>query len=360
MEKKKSKKKIVLIVMLCVLALLVGAWWAFSAGMYNDNVNKRFESYEPLMFHAEDFEGLQSTKYEFPSDKGQMLTGYLYSSGSNQHGIIVIAHGYGGGGHNSYMDCANYFAQHGYYVFAYDATGNDESEGDGVGGFPQGVVDLDYAISFVEESGHFPNLPIGLFGHSWGGYSVCSVLTFHPEVKAVIACSGCNRSADLFESGGKAEAGDVIYTMMPFVKIHEWMNYGKYAANTAMDGFEASEAAVMVVHSSDDRVVPIGYGYELYYDRYKDDPRFTFVLFEDKGHDDLFIDRDNTYKAEFNSGFDQWLKTLAYDYEAEENKERFIADKAGYINTHLDRAKWSNRLDVELFERFLSFYDENM
>ena len=59
------------------------------------------------------------------------------------------------------MDCANYFAQHGYYVFAYDATGNDDSEGEGVGGFPQGVVDLDHAISFVEKSGNFPDLPIG-------------------------------------------------------------------------------------------------------------------------------------------------------------------------------------------------------
>ncbi|WP_029409348.1 alpha/beta hydrolase, partial [Treponema pedis] len=109
---------------------------------------------------VEDFEGLQRTKYEFSSDKGQMLTGYMYSAGDNQCGIIVIAHGFGGGGHNSYMDCANYFARHGYYVFAYDATGNDESEGAGVGGIPQGVIDLDYAISFLEKSGKFPALPI--------------------------------------------------------------------------------------------------------------------------------------------------------------------------------------------------------
>jgi hypothetical protein len=62
------------------------------------------------------------------------------------------------------MDCANYFAQNGYYVFAYDATGTDESEGNGVGGLPQGVIDLDYAISFVEESKEIPDLPIVLFG----------------------------------------------------------------------------------------------------------------------------------------------------------------------------------------------------
>lgn len=94
------------------------------------------------MLHVDDFDGLQCAKYKFSSDKGQKLTGYMYSSGENQVGIIVMARGFGGGGHNSSMDCADYFARHGYYVFAYDATGNDESEGEGVEGLPQGVIDL--------------------------------------------------------------------------------------------------------------------------------------------------------------------------------------------------------------------------
>ena len=359
MKKNKSKKKIVLIILVCVLLVLIGAWGAFSVSVYNENINQRFESYEPLKLRVEDFDGLQCTEYMFPSNEGQMLAGYLYSAGSNQRGIIIIAHGYGGG-HNSYMDCANYFAQHGYYVFAYDATGNDESEGEGVGGFPQGVVDLDHAISFVEESGNFPELPIGLFGHSWGGYSVCSVLTYHPEVKAVIECCGCNRPTDLFESGGKAMAGDVIYTMMPFVKIYEWAKYGKYATNTAIDGFEASEAVIMVAHSEDDDVVPVHYGYDLYYEKYKDNPRFTFLHFEDKGHNDFFIDSNDTYRDEFDAEFDKWLETLGYDRKGDENKEQFAEDRAEYINTHLDRTRWSNRLDKELFDQFLDFYNDNI
>lgn len=49
--------------------LIVGIVWYFSVFTYNDNINKRFESYNPLMFKVEDFEGLICTKYEFPSDK---------------------------------------------------------------------------------------------------------------------------------------------------------------------------------------------------------------------------------------------------------------------------------------------------
>ena len=208
MEKKKSKKKIVLILLACLVLLAIVGWGAFSISIYNENFDQRFETYEPYKFLVEDFSGLTRTKYEFPSDQGQMLTGYLYSAGNEQHGIVVVAHGFGAG-HNSYMDAINYFAQHGYYVFAYDATGNDESGGDSLGGIPQGPIDLEHAISFVEDSGYFPDFPICLFGHSWGGYSVCSVLTYHPEVKAVIECSGCNRSSDLFEAGGKEQARQV-------------------------------------------------------------------------------------------------------------------------------------------------------
>ena len=164
-KKRISIKKILLIILCVVIVFFVAGLWYLSVAIYDENFNQRFTSDESLMFNISDFDGLQRTQYKFASNKGQMLTGYMYSFGSGQRGIVVLAHGFGGGGHNSYMDCANYFARHGYYAFAYDATGNDESEGEGVGGLPQGVVDLDYAISFIEGSKDFGNLPIVLFGH---------------------------------------------------------------------------------------------------------------------------------------------------------------------------------------------------
>ena len=162
----------------------------------------------------------------------------------------------------------------------------------------------------------------------------------------------------MFESGGKSQAGNLIYAMTPFVKIYEWIKYGKYARNTALDGFASSDASVMVVHSADDDVIEIGYGYDKYYKKYKDDPRFTFVRFEDKGHNDIFNDQENTYKDEFNDGFNHWLETLDYDYKTDENKDRFIKDKADYITKNLDHARWSDRLDEDLMASFLDFYEK--
>ena len=362
METKKtgSKRKIIFIALAIIFVFLIAGWWAFCVKMYNDNFNISGKSYEPLMLHVEDFEGLKCKEYSFPSDKGQKLAGYLYSSGDTQHAILIISHGFGGGGHNSYMDVADYFAHKGYYVFAYDATAMDKSEGDGLGGVPQGVIDLDHAISFVEISDDIPDLPIVLFGHSWGGYCVSAVLNYHPEIKGVIECSGFNRSSDMFESGGKSQAGSLIYTMTPFIRIHELFKYGKYATNTAMSGFDSSDANIMIVHSADDDVIGIEYGLDRYYEKYKDDPRFTFLRFEDRGHNEIFNDPDNTYKDEFNKTFDQWAMTLDYDYKAQENKERFASDKADYISKNLDHQRWSHRLDLDLFDRFLKFYEASI
>ena len=62
-------------------------------------------------------------------------------------------------------------------------------------------------------------------------------------------------------------------------------------------------------------------------------------------------------RRSLNAQLDTWLETLDYDYEAEENSERFTEDKAEYITKHLDHARWSDRLDDDLLGRFLYFYD---
>lgn len=177
----------------------------------------------------------------------------------------------------------------------------------------------------------------------------------HPKIKAVVECSAFNASSDIFESEGKKLAGNSIYIIMPFVKLYEQLKYGNYASNTAMDGFSASKAPVLIVHSVDDNVVPTKYGYDIYYQKYKNDPRFHFICLEDKGHN--YVYHDMTYINQLNAAYDKWLETLNYDYNNANHKEQFAVDKANYINNHLDRDKWCNMLDAELFERFVNFYD---
>lgn len=358
MREKCRLTKLILILAL-LLAAFVGFFQILTIILYNCFFNQRFDSYKPLMFLVSDFDGLNCEEVQFTTSKKKKLTGYIYSAGEAQRGVVVMAHGYGGGGHNSYMDAANFFSQNGYYVFAYDSLGTDKSEGKGTGGLPQGIIDLEQALSFVMQHPNLSKLPIFLFGHSWGGYCVSNVLNFFPSVKAVISVSGFNHSSDLIFYQGKSMVRSVIYLVMPFIKIYEYLKYGKYAKATAINGFKNSNAAIMVVHSLDDVVVPPKYGHDLYLKIFKENSRFTFLLFKDRGHEDILIDENDTYVEEFNSKFRQWLKKIEQGRSKKENKKRYAYERAEYITTYLDRNRWSTRIDKNLFTQFLDFYDEN-
>ncbi len=351
MTKKAKKRIIVLSAVLAAVILLVFLILPFviSAILYNGFFGQRFTTSENYRYYLSDFDGLSAQRYEFDSYDNEKLVGYRYFvDGEKPRGVVVIAHGLGGGGHNSYMDVANYFAHNGYSVFAYDITGNDESGGDSVKGMPQGVKDLSCAIDFVKTVDELKDLPIMLWGHSWGGYSVANVLNFHPEVKAIAAVSGFNKASDLIKSQGTQMVGGIVNFFLPYVNSIERGKFGKYAKVTAMDGFENSDAGVFIVHSEDDNVVPIQYGYDIYYEKYSNDPRFEFVKYKDKGHNYV------VYSEEAIDYINNFTKTANEHFEGKTPSKEEVAE---YYKNNLDRDIYADMLDKELFGRIVKFYD---
>lgn len=300
----KHKKIIILSSRLVFWALLIFLIVPYFVTIvfYTSIFHKRYETPSRLAYSITEFDGLQADRYEFQSYDYETLVGYrYYTEQAESYGVVVLAHGFGSGGHNGYMNVAYYFARNGFDVFAYDATGNDESGGKSTKGIPQGLKDLSCAIDFLHEIDELKALPIFLWGHSWGGYAVTTVLNYHPEVKAVVSVAGFNRSSDLLYSQGKEMIGGMIDFLFPYTKSYEKSLFGNYAEMTAMNGFANSDAGVFIVHSKDDTVVPIQYGYDIYYEKYANDKRFVFRQYEDKGHnsidDNLFADIMNFYKS---------------------------------------------------------------
>lgn len=284
-EKKKIKAVIVRItIFLAAIVLIVMP--VLSVVMYNLNFGSRFETPMWLTRSVSDFENLKMKECKFPSNNGQMLAGYQYYKENQKQikGVVVLAHGFGVGGQNSYMRFSDYFASNGYYVFAYDITGNDKSEGDSIEGLPQGVIDLDYALRYVKKIEEYKDLPIVLYGHSWGGYSAGSVLKNHKSVKAAALVSGFDRSMDLIRQQGRTMAGFGIELFMPYIYLYEKIKFGEYADYSAMDGFDSSDAGIMIIQSRDDTVVLPENGCDKFFDVYGDDPRFRFIEYKDRGH----------------------------------------------------------------------------
>lgn len=354
MSKVKKALKITLIVLaviivLLIIAVLIGVK-PMTVKIYNQYFGIRCSTSEAVKRSIEDFDGLTREKQIFTSDKGQKLTGYVYSKeNAETKGIIVLAHGFGGGGHNTYMEDINYFTSHGYKVFAYDCTGNDESEGDSVEGLPQGVIDLDHALKYIAENEELSDLPVMLWGHSWGGYSVCAVSKLHPEVKGIISVAGFNESLDMLEIEGRNIAGDAIDFILPMFKKHEKEKFGEFATMNALESLAESTADVMMIHCEDDEVIPIELSFDRYYEKFSDNERFTFLRFKEGGHEKVLrSEKSQEYIKEFNKS--------ASEYAEKIGEENYTEERIKYVKENLDKSIYYEH-NEELFAQMLEFYD---
>lgn len=346
------KRKLFVLITAVILVLFFIFPMGMSYFIYQDTFGVRYTTASYMKRQTEEFEGLKLKKYFFTSNKGQKLTAYTYyKEGLDYKGLIIIAHGFGGGGHNSYMDIADYLAGSGYLVFSYDATGNDESEGSCVGGLPQGVIDLDYAIRFVKENEEFKNLPLMLFGHSWGGYSVGSVLNLHKDIAAVVILAGFNSSAAIIKDNGKEFIGKWINFFMPYFSLIEKIKFGKYANYSCIKGFEKSNTKIMLIHSSDDDSVSFKNNYERFYKKFKDNSRFIFIDYNNRGHNYVYYtDEARSYGKKLNESFKAFTKSLQVKITPE--------IRSDYFKKHLDKKRFFE-IDTKLMEKVVLFYDEN-
>ena len=276
--------------------------------VYEKYFNRRITTYDPMYYSIEDFPNLRREKHIFKT---------------------------------------NYLCKHGFYVFAYDATANDESEGVGVGGFPQGIIDINHAIEYVESLENYSKLPLFLFGHSWGGYNSANALYYHPEVKAIVSIAGFNNSIEMIKHHGYQYGGASADSMIPYVSNKEQQLFGKYATSTAMQAFANSTSGVFIIQSYDDPVVLYESGYKIYYETYKDDPRFKFILYENRGHNTVYFDESST----------KYTKHLQEKWDAFNKEKHSEQEKIEFLKKNIDRTIWNDRLDEDLFSQIIEFYE---
>lgn len=221
---------------------------------------KRCEGNSKLKyFTAEDFDGLSAKPVEFKSNKGQILRGniYTYKHIKEYEGLIIFVHGMGGG-HLSYTTEINTLARAGFVVMGYDNTGTCSSEGKSLKGFFQSVIDLSHALKFVEGNKDLNKYSIELVGHSWGAYTVCQVLQFKPNVKAVVAMSGPNSSAKLICNAMKNETKINFSFLKPFITTVNFLTFGTKGVKNTVDVLKNTKVPVLLLHGELDATAPLG------------------------------------------------------------------------------------------------------
>ena len=351
-----------LYIIAAALTLFVIVPGIITAVLYERFFSKRFVTPEYRALDPAEYPRLRMAPHEFRSAGGDLLKAcYFTAEGVEPAATVVMSHGFGGGGYNCYLDVIEYFAGAGFAVFAFDGTGNDGSEGRGVGGLPQGLSDLDRAIGYVESAGGIPKLPVVVWGHSWGGYCAAAVLRFRPEVRAAASFAGFDRTSDLIRAKGEGIIGRWISVIMPYVKVYEKLKYGKYGGVTVSDVLTSVKTPVFFAHGEKDTVIPAGYGYSLWEKKFGGDPRFTFVMREGYAHNNIYYSEHAlAYVNDYNAEFDRWTRSLGYDAAAKENAGRFAKDRSEYMHAHIDRSIWAHKADGEFLAGVAGFFMRNI
>ncbi len=181
------------------------------------------------------------------------LQGYIFGE-ENTKGLLVFAHGIHSG-HESYIQEILWMVDHGWRVFAYDATGSCTSEGKGTTGLVQSALDLDAALTYIESDETLNKLPVCLMGHSWGGYAVAAGLYFDHNVKASASIAGYSDSVQMMMSFVTDKMGKATVLLHPFAYLENRILFGKYATLTAVDGINRANIPVMLVHGTADELV---------------------------------------------------------------------------------------------------------
>lgn len=277
------------------------------------------------------------------------LKGFIYGS-DNDKALLVFAHGLGNV-HEGYLKELFWFVDHGWRVFAYDATGSGYSEGEGTRGLPQSALDLDAALTFAESDPRLNDLPVFLMGHSWGGYAVTAVLNFDHEIKGVASVAGYAEPVEMIYEFSRAVVGDARPLLYPSIWLYNKLRFGKYSGLSAVDGINKSNVPVLIFHGTNDQTVSYTESAIINHRSEITNPNARFIALEDISHRGMF---DTEEAREYRDEFSKKRNALYDQFGGDIPEDELIK-----LYADADR-ETMNVPNEELLSQIEKFFNENL
>ncbi len=227
-----------------------------------DSIFKRYEKRDiHTIFGEFDYSRVNNklprTTFFFPSGRWK-LQGYFYPC-YGAKAMVVVCHGMHAGA-DDYIPFIEYFVRNGYAVFTYDCQGTYASEGNSTVGMCTPLVNLDHALTYIENDSQLSRYPLFLFGHSWGGYAATSVLSIHKNIRGCAAVAPFNSGYTLFVEKGDqytAPFSDMLKFDFPeeFLNTYQALLFRDYIKYNAVDGINSTDVPVYIAHGNRDFVI---------------------------------------------------------------------------------------------------------
>ncbi len=241
-----------------VLLVTLLLWLSFDREFLG---RRTFEKANPVCVQWEDLQARGIKRLPFVHKlKGQeTIQGYLYfQEDYGDKPLVILSPGYGDT-HLQYLFDIRMLTLNGFLVLAYDQYGTGMSSGRSMGYMAKGGKILDGILKDIEGRDVFKGHKVILYGHSWGGYCVLSVLGKHPEIAKCVARAPIdNPVLAPLETGKLILGGFLMDLCKPMAVLVSFIWHGPSAFKTAHGSLRHNNTTkVLITASAKDRVVPL-------------------------------------------------------------------------------------------------------
>jgi pimeloyl-ACP methyl ester carboxylesterase len=281
-----------------------------------------------------------------------------HKSALRPRGLVVVAPGLGQEGEEGYLGPICWFVDHGWEVFTYDDVGVNGSTGSSCVGLTQSTRDLDAALTYVEGAGasQFAGLNVVLFGHSWGGYAVTSILANHThQIAAVASCAGYNTPDEELMYFGQRLIGNATYIIYPAVCIYNSVANAPDANLSAVAAISSTSTPVLIVQGSADDTVDTQNVCIMAHRDQITNPNVTYDLISDPDQNNhntmLWSKEGNQYRTNIlDPAWQKVVDKYGSDDAVPENERKL------FVST-VNKAE-ANEVNIPLFTQINDFYEK--
>ena len=329
----------------------------FAAKTAYDSFFKRYEKRDiNTIFGEFDYSRVEKrltrTLFSFPSGRWK-LQGYFYPC-FDAKGMVVVCHGMHAGA-DDYIPFIEYFVRNGYAVFTYDCQGTYASEGDSTVGMCTPLVNLDHALTYIENDPQLSKYPLFLFGHSWGGYAATSVLSIHKNIRGCSAVAPFNSGYTLFVEKGEQYTSyfsDMLKTDFPkeFLNTYQALLFKDYVNYSAVKGINSCDIPVYIAHGNRDFVISFNHQSVISHRSEIREKNVTYYIGTDvqAGHNTIL---HSPRAVAYQKKIEKDLKQLKKDYDRELTQEELNEFCNG-----VDHALYSE-VNMEMMQEILNMFN---
>ena len=296
---------------------------------------------------------LMRTTFFFPSGPWK-LQGYFYPcSGAKK--MVVVCHGMHAGA-DDYLPFIAYFVHSGFAVFSYDCQGTYASEGNSTVGMCTPLVNLDHALTYIENDRQLSQYKLYLFGHSWGGYAATSVLSLHKNICGCAAVAPFNSGYTLIVNKGEQYVGSLTDSLAGgfpknFLDTYQALLFKDYIKFDAVKGINSTDIPVFIAHGNKDFVISFNHQSVI---SHKDEIRQKNVTYyvgtgAHAGHNTIL---HSERAVAYQKLVEKELKRLEKEYDRELTPE----EKAEFCN-RVDHSLYSE-VNAELMQSVVNMFNK--